>query len=86
MHHNIKLSNESPTDDVDFFIDEMDEVNCDENDNFFSKLEYDWQDMQFLSDIGNEEETYHNFIKHLHSNSVSKYLVAKSQDKHVSKT
>ena len=63
----------------------MDEVNWGVNDNFFFNLEDDLQNMQFLSDISNEEEAYHNFIKCLHGNSASKHLVAKSQDKHVSK-
>ena len=47
-YHKIKFSNESPADDIDFLIDEIDEVNFGANDNFFFNLEDDFQNMKFF--------------------------------------
>ena len=47
-------------------------------------LEEDMRNLNFLSDLTSESESYREFIKHFHKGKVKEYLVALSQDKHFS--
>ena len=70
------------TEDNEYLINESKKVNNAIDDDFFFNIKDNAKNLQFLLDLNNKDELFYNFIKYLYNNTASKYLVAKSQDKH----
>ena len=50
---------------------------------FSTNIEEELSNLDLLSNLSLKDNTFKNFIKYLNNNDTKKYLVAKSQDKHV---